>query len=106
MIVHHASGIISNIHIDYFGHRPQRKIEILGNDTHIEADLIGRSITILTKEKTDVQNVAPLERDDTYKQELDYFFNCIYEQKKPMNSIMEHVTVLKPVLDFKIKSGL
>jgi predicted dehydrogenase len=106
MIVHHASGIVSNIHIDYFGRKPQRKIEIFTNDAHIEADLIERSVTVLTKEKTDVQKIAPLERDDTYKQELDYFFDCIYEQINPMNSIMEHVTVLKPVLDFKIKLGL
>ena len=106
MIVNHASGIISNIHIDYFGHKLQRKIEIFGNDTHIEADLIERTVTCFTKEKTDVQNVGPLERDETYKQELDYFFNCIHKQINPMNSIMEHVSVLKPVLDFKKKLGL
>jgi predicted dehydrogenase len=106
MIVHHESGIITNIHIDYFGHKPQRKIEIFGNNAQIEADLIKRSVTVFTKEKTDVQKVGPLKGDDTYKQELDYFFNCIYKQINPMNSIMEHVSVLKPVLDFKIRLGL
>lgn len=106
MTLHHSSGIISTVHIDYFGRKPQRGIEIFGDDIYIEADLIGRRVTVVNKEDKDTRKFDPSDRDYTYKQELEYFFQCLREHKNPMNDIVEHVTVLKPILHFKKNIGL
>ena len=104
--LHHSSGFFSNIHLNYFGRKLQRKIEIFGNNLYIEADLIERTVITVNEEGKDIQKFAPIDRDYTYKQELKYFFQCLSNHKIPMNNIEEHITILKPVLEFKENLGL
>ena len=105
MTLYHSSGFISNIHVDYFGRRGKRMIEIFGDNIYIEADIIGREVRTLTGTSADTLKFDSIDTDYTYVQELAYFFQCLQEQKNPMNHIVEHVTVLKPVLDFKMNLG-
>jgi predicted dehydrogenase len=106
MTLYHESGFISNLHLDYFGHRPKRKIEIFGEDLYMEADLMGRTVRRVTGKMTDERQFGSLDRDYTYQQELRYFFRCLNEHQRPMNDIEEHITVLKPLLAFKETLGL
>ncbi|MEA2031580.1 MAG: Gfo/Idh/MocA family oxidoreductase [candidate division Zixibacteria bacterium] len=106
MNLHHSSGFLSNIHLNYFGRKLQRKIEIFGNNLYIEADLIERTVITVNEEGNDIQKFDPIDRDYTYEQELKYFFQCLNDHEVPMNNIEEHRTVLKPVLEFKENLGL
>lgn len=104
--LHHASGFVSNIHLDYFGKRKQRRIELYGKDIYLEADLIERNIITSTGNGVGIENVTPLSTDYTYEEELKYFFGCLQKKSPPMNSIEEHMTVLRPLLQFKKELGL
>lgn len=104
--LHHSSGFLSNIHLNYFGRKLQRKIEIFGNNLYIEADLIERTVITVNKEGNDIQKFDLIDRDYTYEQELEYFFQCLNDHEVPMNNIEEHITILKPVLEFKENLGL
>lgn len=106
MTLYHSLGFLSDIHLDYFGRKPQRKMEIFGDNLYIEADLIKRTVTTLTEEGRDVQRFDPIHRDYMYEQELKYFFQCLNDHEDPMNNIEEHITVLKPLLEFKKDIGL
>lgn len=106
MTLCHSNGFISNVHVDYFGRKSQRKIEIFGNNIQIEADLLKRRVAILHDGHSEVQSFDDLHKDYTYTQELKYFFQCLSDHEVPMNNIEEHITVLKPVLEFKENLGL
>ena len=106
MTLDHYSGFRSNIHLDYFGRKPQRKIEIFGDNLYIEADLIRRTLTTMNEEGNGVRKFNPLDRDYTYEQELKYFFQCLCDHAVPMNNIEEHISVLQPVLEFNKNFGL
>lgn len=105
MTLHHRSGILSHIYLDYFGMKTERKVEIFGEGFHLDVDLISRRITTFLEEGENVKIFHPLHRDDTYKEELNYFFTSLQHNEIPMNSIEEHMMVLKPLLEFKNKIG-
>lgn len=101
LTVEHASGAVSQLHLDYFGCNTQRRLEILGNGFYIEADLVKKVVVEVSKGGRSEKSFPPLTRNDSYLNELNYFFNCIYDSKTPMNNVEEHVSLLKPILAFK-----
>jgi len=100
-LVIHDSGIYSSIHLDYFGQKPQRIIEIIGNNFQISGDLLNNKITTFLPEPETVF-FEPIQKDEIYLRQLLYFFNCIQKNIQPMNSINDHLKILKPVLNFKV----
>ncbi len=101
LIIHHSSGFISSIHLDYFGVRQERKLDIFGNNLHVEADLLKRTLTTVNPDGREMEKFPPINRDSLYEAELGYFFQCIQDKRSPMNNIEEHMTVLRPILEFK-----
>ncbi len=101
--IFHTTGIRSNIHLDYFGRKTQRQIEIFGKDFQIIADLMNKTVTKITDDGESVITFDPIDRDYTYIEELKYFFKCLDNNEQPMNHVEEHYDVLKPVIDFKKK---
>ncbi len=105
MVLRHDSGIQSHIHIDYTGRIPERKIEIQGDGFHIEADLLARKLRSIIDGTKATVKMDTIDRDYTYLEELRYFFRCIENRQEPMNSVAEHLSILKPLLDFKKSAG-
>jgi predicted dehydrogenase len=106
LLVHHAGGIRSHIHLDYFGRRTQRKIELFGEEMTLEADLISRALTRSNGVSRTSEVVACADRDIPLRNQLRYFFDCLDRQTDPLNNIFEHLKVLEPLLQFKRMQGL
>jgi len=99
----YSSGMLTNIHLDYFAYQTQRFIEIFGENIQVKADFIKRKISFFSKDGNNCINFDKIDRDYRYLKELKYFFNCIESLKEPINNIQEHYTILKPLIDFKKK---
>lgn len=106
MMLSHKSGMRTQVHLDYFGLRTQRKIEVFGDGFYAEADLAGRTLLWLENGRKRTKSFTALHRDDTYREEIRYFFRCLDRGETPMNSLEEHLQVLKPVLALRRRQGL
>lgn len=103
--LYHSSGVISQIHLDYFGLNRRREIHIFGDNFQIIADFVNRSVRIFSDEVEEIKQFPALKRDDTYKKELDYFFKSVKNNVIPMNHIEEHYAILNPIIEFKKTRG-
>jgi predicted dehydrogenase len=86
----------TNIILNYYRRKPKREIEIvLENDTWT-VDLINNEI------KNDngdfLFQVSAFNVQDTYKDQLRYFINCLNNNESPMNSLSESIETLKVCL--------
>lgn len=106
LVLKHRSGLRSQVHLDYFGLRTQRQIEVFGDDIYASADLIGRTLLWIENGRQRVTSFEAPGRDDMYRAELSYFFRCLERGETPMNGLREHLQVLKPVLAFRRRRGL
>ncbi len=68
------------LHLDYFGRIPQRKIEIYTNEEIILCDLYTQKIRFLKREK-EIQ----FEKEDIYIKEMNYFLDRIDRREKSFN---------------------
>lgn len=105
LMLSHRSGMDTQIHLDYFGLRTQRKIEVFGDGLYVEADLVARTLLWIENGRRRVKTFAAPDRDDTYREELTYFFRCLERGATPMNGLREHLQVLKPLLAFRRSQG-
>lgn len=65
---------VVELHLDYFGRHPQRKIELIGRDDTIVADILNHSVEyLLSGEKVNL----PEERNDFYIREIKHFWEII-----------------------------
>lgn len=74
------------IHLDYFGRVPIRKLEIFTKEDTVECDLLTDTITFLGSGE---QIVLTEERDDTQTRELEAFLDMVQGKKESTNDI-EH----------------
>lgn len=99
----HEAGCVTSVHLDYFGRRRKRRMEIFGDEFYVQADFIGRTLGIFTPEKETTRSFDGFDYDSPYLEELRHFFNCTANRSEPMNSLEDHMKVLGPLLDFKKK---
>ena len=76
----------AEIHLDYFGRVPIRKIEIFTKEDTVECDLLTDTISFL---KSGEQIILTEERDDTQARELEAFLDMIQGKRENTNDI-EH----------------
>jgi len=62
------------VHLDYYGREPVRRLELYGKDDTVIADFIGQKIEFLKRRRTVEFNDT---RDDFQKRELKHFFEII-----------------------------
>lgn len=80
------------LHLDYFGRIPDRKIELFLEDEVVEADLIQQRITFKRENKIiEMQE----ERNDYQKKELLHFFEIINNRRENDNSIEKACETLR-----------
>lgn len=76
----------AEIHLDYFGRVPLRKLEIFTKEDTVECDLLTDTISFL---KAGEQIVLTEEREDTQTRELEAFLEMIQGKRESTNDI-EH----------------
>lgn len=82
---------IVELHLDYFGRVPQRKIELFMRDDVIEADLIDQKI--IYKKGNRVVNLSQ-DRNEYQKRELECFFNLMKNKETNENDLRNAVNIL------------
>lgn len=83
---------IVELHLDYFGRKPIRKIELFTDSETIIGDIASNQITFLSSEKViDFHE----ERDDYQRRELEYFITLIFGEKASENDFNHALQVLK-----------
>ena len=91
------SNFSANIVLNYYRKKVKRTIEILLDDQIIIVDLVNN---IVSDENDQILfQSSNFEMRNTYINQMEYFINCIKQNKKPMNSLKESIEVLKIVLD-------
>lgn len=75
---------IVELHLDYFGRCPIRKIELFGKEDTIEGDLIGQTVTY---RRSGVVIDLREERDSVQKKELRHFFDLVGGGEENDNTI-------------------
>lgn len=87
-------NMLVEVHLDYFGRKSIREIEIFTEDDTIVGDLVNSSVTYL-KENKKIEFGE--ERNEFQKKELEYFFNIVINKKIDQENIKNAVKVLKIV---------
>ncbi|MEF8847730.1 MAG: Gfo/Idh/MocA family oxidoreductase [Candidatus Thermoplasmatota archaeon] len=101
LFIIHKNDILGNIHLDWFSYNNERRVQIYCSDKYIEGGLRENYVYVKKNNGETKKIEYNVERDDIYKLQLDYFFNCYKKNRKPMNNIFEASKVLKKVLNFK-----
>lgn len=77
------------VHLDYFGRTPTRKVELFLKEGTIVGDFIENSIILENKEK------IVLQKEDIYLKEMNNFLNIIFDKKDNFNDLNHAYKVLK-----------
>lgn len=77
------------VHLDYFGRTPTRKVELFLKEGTIVGDFIENSIILENKEK------IVLQKEDIYVKEMNNFLNIIFDEKDNFNDVEHAYKVLK-----------
>ncbi len=83
---------VVEVHLDYFGRAPERKMELICEDESIEVDLIENCIT---RKKRGYRKYFEEDRDDFQNHELKHFFDILSGKISNDNSILNALSVLK-----------
>jgi len=98
------SGIKGDLHLDYFSHKSERKIQIYYKNEYIEGDMIKNTINILKDKKIKTINYT-CDKDFTYKKQIQYFFkNYQKGNYNIMNNYSEALKLFKKIMEFKKKN--
>ena len=92
-------SMLLELHLDYFGRKPIREIQLFTKNDTIVGDLINSSVTFLNENK----NISYGEnRDDYQEKEIEYFFDLIEGKQNNHNSIIDAIETLKIAKEGKI----
>lgn len=85
-------SMILELHLDYFGRKPIRRMEIITKDDTIVADILGGSIEYLVSGRTVKLSDS---RDEYQTKELDLFLNIVDGCAQNTNDISHAIKVLR-----------
>lgn len=86
-------NMIAEVHLDYFGIKAKREIEIFTNDKYIIADLLNDSLAITEKQSRKTQEIKNL-ANDFYLDEMEYFVSIINQKNKSINNLNQAAKIL------------
>ncbi|MBO6782201.1 MAG: Gfo/Idh/MocA family oxidoreductase [Alphaproteobacteria bacterium] len=103
LVVAHATGARSNIHVDYLTRPAQRMVEVAGDDGFARADLIARTLdvhavdgSVIRKERFDGSF------DDDYIAEARHFLDCL-NGADPVSPARDGLVPLEIALAARVK---
>lgn len=82
------------VHLDYFGRKTERRLELFLDDSRMDVDIVNNSITIY---ENGTDRVLTFETKDFYVTEMEYFLDCVEGRAINNNSINHAYDVLKMV---------
>jgi len=95
------SGLKGDLHLDYFSHNNERKIQIYYKNEYLEGDMINNTIKILKNKKEKTSNYN-YNKDFTYSKQIDYFFKNYHNSNyNIMNNFSEALKLFKKIMEFK-----
>lgn len=90
------SGTYGNLHMNFMSRLSRREIIVDFKDSTVIADLIANKV-IITDAKASKTINFDIEKDDIYKEQLDYFFKNIANAEN-MNGIQEYIKVFNIIM--------
>lgn len=91
--------IYINLHMDLFSRHIERTIRIDCDDEYIQADLIERKIGFHTARGVSVKKFD-LDRDDTYRKQMEYFLRNINDRKME-NNLRDAGELFRKIVKFR-----
>lgn len=88
--------MLLEIHLDYFGQKTERLLQIFTSRKRIDADLINNVICEYKNNK--LVNRQEFFAEDLYVNEMEYFLDCLEEKCSNMNSIVDAYHTLRIAL--------
>lgn len=77
--------MILEMHLDYIGHKTERMLQIFTDRERIDVDLIQNSIKVYRNNL--LVDTKQFKEEDPYRNEMEYFVDCINGEKRNINSI-------------------
>jgi len=94
-------NVICSLHLNFYENPKKRIIRFIGEKGSLEADLNNNKIKFLTNNKIKIKKFK-FKRNDLFKDEIKYFFNCINLRKKKHDLDLSYaIENLKFVLKLK-----
>ena len=108
VILAHASGVTTALHLDYVTRPRRRGFDIGCTGGLLEADLTERTLTVTAAggELLRDESWANTSVADQYREEMAQFLSCMHGDARPICSATEALQVLRQVLDARALSGL
>jgi predicted dehydrogenase len=100
IILETETGVVGQIHLDYYRPTARRTIEITGSSGTIRGDLIDGRVRISTNHTTETEEFD-FERNDLYERQLDSFLSHIQSGTPCKNDLREARRVLEIALEIK-----
>jgi len=95
-------NVRGHLHLDYFSHNTERKIQIYYNDKYIEGDLVNNSIKTVDKNGKEKVNYFKCDQNETYKKQIQYFFEQYFNKNQNiMNNFSEALKTFKKIMNLK-----
>lgn len=107
LLLSYDSGMLCNVHLDYFQREPRRNLLISGEKGSIFADLLTLRIELITFDKEKKKQVFNYE--DTLKvyiDEISHFFECVKKKKQPLITLEDGKAVLEICENARLSSNL
>ncbi len=89
-----------NIHLDFFSHKVENKIEINFENLTVIGDLSNSEISEVRNGNLIAKKQFPTERNISFENQLDYFFANI-DNPKMMNNLIDAAILFKQIIKFK-----
>jgi predicted dehydrogenase len=90
------NNFTANIVLNYYRKKAKRTIELVLDDQTLIVDIIGNSV--ISDNGSTLFEMTNFTLNQTYCNQINYFIDCLTENKTPMNSLKESIEVLKIVL--------
>ena len=107
IIIKFKNNIIGELHLDYFQRPAIRSCKIIGAKGTIYWDSISNKVIFydIKKEKWfKIYKINKYDRNEMYKDELNYFLKCVSKRENSFNPINEGVKTLQVALSIKKSS--
>jgi predicted dehydrogenase len=102
ILMEHASGLISSVHLDYLQRATARTCKVVGSEGTLIWDYSTDCVQVYTSHSNIWQRYEyQTDRNDMYIQELEHFIDCVQQIKKPLISLEDGIKVLQIALAAK-----
>ena len=94
-------NIIAEVHLDFFQRKDFRSCKIIGKKGTIYWDSDSNLVKLFEINENkwiEILKISDYDRNQMFMKELDYYFDCINQNKEPMNNISETKKILKIAL--------